>query len=124
VERDGHTILTFEVSNPNAAPLPYVGYLTNAFEGGLKEGVIAPLYKVEVKNGTEWKPMPLSWCGKGLGEVAIPANGKGTFTVLRPAGEWDAVRFGVTWYAGPDRKQAQTAWGAVDRKDGAPKKAP
>src|SRR5262245_26496874 len=47
----GHIMLRFEASNPNAAPLPYVGYRANAFTPPLKEGTMAPLYKLEYRKG-------------------------------------------------------------------------
>src|SRR5215469_2469593 len=73
--------LTFELSNPNAEALPYVGYLPSSFEGGLKEGTIAPLFRVEVHRGKEWKAHPIGWCGTGLGAVSVPGKGKATFAV-------------------------------------------
>jgi hypothetical protein len=122
VERGGHVYLQFEFTNPTAAPLHYVGYTSDSFEGGLKEGVISPLYRLETKRGKEWKAQEMGWCKTGRGPVTISAKGKGTFEVVLPAGEWDEVRFGVTWFTGADRKTSDVAWGAVARKDAEPKK--
>ena len=58
--------LTFQLFNPHAEPLPYFGYRSDSFEGGLKEGTIAPLYRVEVLQGKEWKVYKIGWCGTGL----------------------------------------------------------
>ena len=44
VTKDGSLII--QVSNPNAEPLPYLGYLSSSFEGGLKEGAIAPIVMI------------------------------------------------------------------------------
>lgn len=101
---DGNAALTFEVHNPNAAPLPYVGYTSKSFEGGLKEGTIAPIYRVELDAGDGWKKHEPGWCGTGIGPVAIPAKGKGTFQAHVPAGSWEKVRVGLTWSKSDDRK--------------------
>jgi hypothetical protein len=122
VERSGYMYLQFEVTNPNAADLHYTGYLSNSFEGGLKTGVIAPMYQVELRKDKDWKTHQVGWCGTGKGPVTIPARGKGTFEALVPEGEWDEARFGVTWFTGADRKTANVARGAVTRKAATPKK--
>jgi hypothetical protein len=119
--KDG--LLTFELSNPNAEALPYFGYRSDSFEGGLKEGTIAPLYRVEVLQGKEWKVYKIGWCGTGLGEVSVPSKGKATFGVGLPGEEWDKFRVGVTWFKTADRKELAVAWSDALSKDGvAPKK--
>jgi hypothetical protein len=122
IERGMYVVLQFEVTNTNTADLHYTGYLSNSFEGGLKSGVIAPMYQVELRQGKDWKAHQVGWCGTGKGPVTIPAKGKGTFEATAPAGEWDEARVGVTWFTGADRKTADVAWGTVTRKDATPKK--
>jgi hypothetical protein len=109
--------LTFQLSNPSANPLPYVGYRSDSFEGGLKEGTIAPLYSVEVLQGKEWKAHKIGWCGTGKGEVSVAAKGKATFTVAPPDGTWDKFRVGVTWFKAADRKESAVAWSDALSKD-------
>jgi hypothetical protein len=108
VGKDGS--LTFEVSNPNAEPLPFVGYLPSSFEGGLKEGTISPIYRIELLHGREWKDKKIGWCGTGIGPVSIPAKGKVTFQMLLPDGEWDEFRVGLTWYTTANRKEHAVIW--------------
>lgn len=120
VERNGGVVLQFELVNPTAADLHYRGYTPDSFEGGLKAGVVAPLYRLEFRTGSDWKAQEMGWCKTGVGSVTIPAKGKGTFEVARPAGAWDEVRVGVTWYIGVDRNKSEVAWGAVTRKDSEP----
>lgn len=116
-------MLTFELSNPNAGAVPYVGYLSESFEGGLKEGTIAPLFRVEVRRGKEWKAYPIGWCGTGLGKVSVPGKGKVTFKVALPDGDWDIFRVGVTWYKTAERKESAVTWSdALTKEDVAPKK--
>ena len=118
--------MVFEVSNPNKQPVPYVGYTSASFEGGLEKGTIAPLYKVELRQGKAWKAHQMGWCGTGVGEVKVPGKGKATFTVHAPGGEWGEIRVGLVWYATADRNgAAAAAWSdAVTRKAAAPPKAP
>jgi hypothetical protein len=101
--------LTFEVINPNRSPMPYVGYTSESFSGGLKEGVIAPMYRIELNDGKAWKPHTLGWCGTGKGPVSIPGKGKGTFTVHAP-GDWSAIKVGVTWFKTAERKEPDVAF--------------
>jgi hypothetical protein len=119
--KDG--VLTFELSNPNAEALPYLGYLPSSFEGGLKEGTVAPLFRVEVLRGKEWKAHPMGWCGTGLGAVSVPGKGKATFAVHLPGGDWDKFRVGVTWFKTAARKELAVAWSdAFSKEDVAPRK--
>jgi hypothetical protein len=120
--KDG--VLTFELSNPNAEALPYVGYLPDSFEGGLKKGTIAPIYRVEVLRGTEWSAQKMGWCGVGVGDVSVSGKGKATFTVDLPRGEWDKVRVGVTWFKTAGRKGSAIAWSDAVSKDDAALKKP
>jgi hypothetical protein len=114
----GSGALTFEAANPNAVDLHYFGYLPSSFEGGLKPGVIAPLYRVEVLRDRVWKDHKMGWCGTGKGLVSIPAKGLATFEVHAPAGDWEQFRVGVTWFTGADRKVSAVAWSnGVARKD-------
>jgi hypothetical protein len=105
----GNIRLTFEVINPNRSPLPYAGYTSESFSGGLKEGLIAPLYGIEVNDGKAWKVQRSGWCGTGIGPVSIPGKGKGTFHVYQ-SGDWAAIKVGVTWYRTAERKEAEVAW--------------
>ncbi len=121
VAKDGALII--QVSNPNAEPLPYVGYLSSSFEGGLKEGTIAPIYGIELLRDKEWQAKKIGWCGTGIGPVSIPANGKVTFQIPLPEGEWDRFRVGLTWYTTADGKESAVAWSdGLSRKEGEAKK--
>ncbi len=51
VERGGSVYLQFEVTNLNDAALHYHGYTSHSIEGGLKDGAITPLYRLETKRG-------------------------------------------------------------------------
>lgn len=121
IARNGRVLLQFEMKNPNAAPLHYSGYTSDSFEGGLQAGVISPLYRLELKLNAEWKTKDVGWCKTGVGPVTIPGGGTGTFEVLVPEGEWDAARFGVTWFTRADRKVRDVAWVIVARKETVPK---
>jgi hypothetical protein len=118
--------MLLEVTNPNAEPVPYVGYLPNAFAPPLKDGRISPLYRIELRRGGAWKPADLGWCGTGVGPVSIPARGRATFEIHPPQREWDEVRIGLTWFPGADRKgPPAVAWSnPISRKDAPLKKAP
>jgi hypothetical protein len=115
----GHTFLAFEVTNPNEAPVPYSGYTPDSFTGGLKEGTIAPLYRVELRNGPTWADHAVGHCGTGRGPVEIPPRSKVTFDVLAPGGAWDAVKVGLVWWdPSAGAREGATAWsGAISRKD-------
>lgn len=115
----GHVLLRFEASNPNAAPLPYVGYLASSFAPPLKEGTIAPLYRLEYRKANEWKAHGVGWCGTGRGPVQLPARGKATFDVPVTEEGWEAVRVGLTWFESADRQgAAAAAWSEpVSHKD-------
>ena len=117
--------LTFEVTNPNATPLAYHGYTANAFTPPLKDGTISPHYKLDVNSGGVWKAEGIGWCVFGIGPVSIPAKGKVTFAAAKPAGDWDEMKVGLTWYNSADRKGSVTAWSEpVSRKDVTPKNQP
>jgi len=119
---DGQVFLVGEVSNPNLEPLPFVGYTPESFEGGLKAGTIFPIYKIELLQEKKWKPVPIGWCGTGIGPVSIPARGTVTFGVMVPAGEWEAAKVGLSWYRAGE-KNPDTAWSdPINRKDAIPKK--
>jgi hypothetical protein len=117
-ESGGFVALTFEVTNPNAKPLPYLGYEPGSFDPKIPAGRIVPISKAELLQGKEWKEHKTGWCGTGIGPVTIPARGKVTFSVLIPAGEWEEVRVGLVWFATTDKKSPQTAWSrGIARKD-------
>ena len=113
--KDGTLILEF--SNPNPQPLPYVGYTPDSFEGGLKKGTIAPMYRIEVLRCKKWGPHPTGWCGTGLGDASVAGKAKATFAVGLPGGDWEKFRVGVTWFKTPDRKESAVAWGDALSKD-------
>jgi hypothetical protein len=106
----GNVALYFEVTNPNAAPVPFVGYTSDSFEGGLKAGTIAPIYRVELLQDKKWKPHAIGWCGTGIGPVSIPAKGRVTFSVLQPIADWEAVKVGLAWFPTSDRAKPEVAW--------------
>ena len=106
----GNVALYFGVTNPNDLPLPFVGYTPDSFEGGLKSGTIAPIYRIELRRYKTWKPGSIGWCGTGIGPVSIPAKGSVTFAVLQPIGDWEAVRVGLSWFAISDRTKPEIAW--------------
>ncbi len=117
-EKDGFVTLTFQVTNPNPTPLPYLGYTSDSFDPKIPDGTIVPLHKVGLLQGKEWKEYKLAWCGTGIGPVTIPANGKVTFAADVPIGEWAEIRIGLVWFVSADEKDPQTAWtSAIDRKD-------
>jgi hypothetical protein len=117
-ESGGNVALTFEVTNPNANPLPYLGYTPDSFDPKIPEGTIVPIHKVELLQGKEWKEYKIGWCGTGIGPVTIPAKGKVRFSVLIPGGEWEEVRVGLVWFATADEKSPETAWtSAIEHKD-------
>ena len=107
---NGNVALYFEVHNPNASPIPFVGYTPDSFEGGLKPGTIAPIYRIELRHDKAWKPGSIGWCGTGIGPVSIPAKGQVTFSVLQPIGEWDAVKVGLSWFPTTDHTKPEIAW--------------
>ncbi len=121
VAKDG--MLTFEVTNPNAEALHYVGYSPGSFQTPPKEGTIAPLYNVELLRGKEWKDHDMGWCHEGKGKVSVPAKGKVTFMVDPPDGDWHKLRIGLTWFKNADRKEREDAWSdALGKDDITPKK--
>ena len=118
-------VLTFQLTNPNADALRFSGYRPDSFDGGLKEGTIAPLYCVEVLRGKEWHCYGSgSSCGFGWDRVSIPGKSKATFTVDLPDGKWDKVRVGVTWYKSGNRKGPAAAWSDALGKDEVARKRP
>jgi hypothetical protein len=117
-ESGGFVALTFEVTNPNANPLPYLGYKPDSFEPKIPEGTIVPISKAELLQGNKWEEHKTGWCGTGIGPVTIPAKGKVTFSVLIPMGEWEKVRVGLVWFATADEKPPGIAWSdGINRKD-------
>ena len=106
----GNVALYFTVTNPNAAPVPFVGYTPDSFEGELKAGTIFPIHRVELVHDKAWKPRSIGWCGTGIGPVSIPAKGKVTFSVLQAIGNWKAVRVGLSWFPTSDRAKPEVAW--------------
>jgi hypothetical protein len=117
-ESSGFVALYFEVNNPNANPLPYLGYTPDSFDPKIPEGKIVPIHKAELFKGNKWEEDKIGWCGTGIGPVTIPAKGKVTFSVLVPAGDWEKVRIGLVWFASADEKSPNTAWSdGIARKD-------
>lgn len=107
--RDGDNVLAFDVVNPNAAPVPYTGYTPDSFSPRLAEGRIYPLHRVEFRKGGGWKEEKLGWCGTGVGPVSVAKGQKARFDVPVPeAGDWDAVRIGVSW--SPGARAHEVAW--------------
>jgi hypothetical protein len=115
---DGIVIADIEVTNPNEAPLPYFGYTSDSFDGGIKEGTISPIYQIELKTANEWKKHPLGFCGTGIGPVTLPAKSKVTFQAVLPAGSWNAVKVGIRWWhPAADKSKSAVAWsGEIDRQ--------
>ena len=112
VGREGELVrVVFEVTNPNADPLPYAGYTADSFDPKIPNGTIAPLYRVEFLRGKEWKAHQVGWCKTGQGAVTIPGKGKVTFDAHVPAGDWEEARIGLVWFATAERKDPQTVWG-------------
>lgn len=125
-QQDGFVFASFEVTNPNDVPLPYVGYTSDSFEGGLPEGTISPIFRIELKHeDRDWKKHPVGFCGTGIGPVSLPAKKKVTFGVHLPAGDWKAARVGLTWREpAADETQGIVAWsGEIGRQDAEPKPA-
>jgi hypothetical protein len=117
VENQGHRWLQIEVTNPNDAPLPYIGYTAESFSPPIPEGRIEPFYRVELKTD-DWKPLDVPRCGTGKGPVVIGARKKVTFDVLMPPGAWSEARVGLTWFTSADRRELGVAWcPPISRKD-------
>jgi hypothetical protein len=89
--------LGFEVSNPNADPLPYIGYTRDSYNPPIPEGEIRPLYRAELLKGKEWKDHQVGWGKTGVGPVTLPAKGTVKMEVHVPPGEWDEVKVGLVW---------------------------
>jgi hypothetical protein len=95
--QDGRVELTFEVSNPNAAPLRLYGFRANSFNPPLREGRVAPHCDVEVQRAGTWKKHPQHSCAYGFGVVELPATAKATFSIHVPESRWDKVRVRLIW---------------------------
>jgi hypothetical protein len=93
----GRVELTFEVSNPNAAPLRLYGFRANFFSPPLPQGRVAPLCDVEVQRAGTWKKHPQLSCAYGFGVVKLPASAKATFSIRVPESGWDKVRVRLLW---------------------------
>lgn len=121
---DGWRTVTFDVKNPNAAAIRYVGYTADSYSPALPEGTIAPLYRLELRKGGTWAPYQIGWCGTGRGPVQIAPRSTVAFTVRVPPGEWDAFKVGLTWWKTDEADaQPQTAWSdPVERKEPAARK--
>jgi hypothetical protein len=109
--KDGHIFISLEVANPNDVAIPYVGYTSDSFEGGLPAGTISPIYRVELQAGDAWKPHPIGFCGTGIGDVTLAPRSKVTFGVLLPVGDWTAAKVGLTWWdPATDGKETAITW--------------
>lgn len=105
--------LIFEMSNPNVEPVPYSGYLPDAFQPPLKKGQISPLYELQYRRAGKWETSEIGWCGMGLGPVSIEARVRARFDVPVEMGlGWDAVSVGVVWQQNTRKvaERVQTAW--------------
>jgi hypothetical protein len=120
----GNVALYFEVANPNASPIPFVGYTPDSFEGGLKSGTIAPIYRIELLHDKTWKPASIGWCGTGIGPVSIPAKGQVTFAVLQVIGDWEAMKVGLSWFPTTDHTKPEIAWSDPITRESVTKKKP
>jgi hypothetical protein len=118
-QAEAHIIASFEVTNPNEVPLPYVGYTPDSFEGGLQAGTIAPIYRIELKKLDQWNKHPIGFCGTGIGPVTLPRKSKVTFQVALAAREWDAAKVGLSWWEPTaDETKATVAWSSeISRQD-------
>lgn len=87
-----------EVSNPNKAPLMFVGYRSDSFDPPLAEGQISPIYIVELERDDKWQKHPQGWCGTGIDGIELAAEASGKFGFAIPlAPDWTAVRVGIRW---------------------------
>jgi hypothetical protein len=89
--------LTFEVHNPNAAPLRYLGWRPR---GGLAQGRITPACEVELLRGGAWQPHPQAAVRLVPGKVELAAGARATFEAWAPAGGWEEARAGLLWFRG------------------------
>jgi hypothetical protein len=89
--------LTFEVRNPNAAPLRYLGW---RLRGGLSQGRITPAYEVELRRGGTWQPYLQAAFHLVPGEVELAAGARATFEAWAPACDWAEARAGLLWFRG------------------------
>jgi hypothetical protein len=91
--------LTFEVRNPNAAPLRYLGW---RLRGGLAQGRITPAYEVELRRGGTWQPYPQAAVRLVPGQVELAAGARATFEAWAPACDWAEARAGLLWFRGSE----------------------
>jgi hypothetical protein len=105
--------LTFEISNPNEASLPYTGYRPDSFDPALAAGQISPLCQIELKRDGKWQPQPIGYCGWGMGELELAAGASATFGLMVPADDWQAIKVAVGRFSAWSGERATTTvWSA------------
>lgn len=105
-----------EASNPNKAPLMFVGYRADSFDPPTPNGNIAPIHVVEFLHDGKWKEYPQGWCGTGIDGILLPPSQTKKFAFAVPvdlAGE--VVRVGIRWsrpqdFAVAEPKSFRVAW--------------
>ena len=119
-QKDQYGATLFEVTNPNDVAIPYIGYTSDSFDGGLPQATIAPLYQVELKTTGGWKKHEMGWCGTGRGKVTLAPKSTVRFGVHFPLGDWTAFRVGMAWSdpAAPPSGPWPVAWSGEVGRDG------
>ena len=101
-------ILTIELSNPNNASFCYTGYQSNSFDPPLKEGQIAPLCQVELRQNGEWQPNAIGRCGTGLADLELKAKSSATFQIMLPNDDWQAAKVAIGQFPGWSSEELTT----------------
>jgi hypothetical protein len=92
-----------DATNPNDAPVRFVGYAADAFMPPLGKNELGPIYVIELRRDGKWEEHPIGWCGTGIQGVELPGKVSGWFGVaLSIALEWEAVRVGIRWSPDPN----------------------
>jgi hypothetical protein len=87
-----------DASNPNKAPVMFVGYRADAFDPPIPEGSISPIYSLEFQRDGKWKEHPIGWCGTGMDGIELLAGKSQKFECAVPAdAAIKAVRVGIRW---------------------------
>jgi hypothetical protein len=124
VAKGHHTLLVFEVTNPNAVPVSYRGGAPRVSESGFKEKVIDPFYKMRLLQTETGKAVERIQPHGEAVAATVSAKGSALFEVDLPAAEfWDELSVGISWFErNQDRGPVQTSWSTpIPRKNTEPR---